>query len=553
MPKRKYQEALGATTAAAGKEEDAPPERAALDGCGRTVGKDEEVQQPDGGNCGSDGAAPSTSSAVTVTPTTTTTTSGDEDTGQKPAKQKKSVKWSNVTVYLFPRQQGFTCVPSSGGVTLGMTSEHSAVENYTLTEHEMECKKSRMQALQKRQTEACDSDEEMDETEEDIDEDEEDEEDEEEEEEEEGTEEEDYEDVDDACSFPISIPFRQRRNLLREAGCQVDLKEREDCQFIRVSREACGCQCQTVCNPDECSCSLNKIKCQVDRFSYPCGCSRDGCGNATGRVEFNPNRVKAHYMSTVSRLTNSSGGGTDFDNFEASSTVAVTASEEFHYQQHSQQSLHYGGDSSGGGMQSTRTCHMDVVTAYSSHDTFNQAPQCEYACSTISSSSTSTSYQIEPLNVSVSMSAESYSSTVCQPAYDYYHMQPAYEVDNSSMSGISSASGGHQYCNGVATNGYLDSYYTNGGGVADGNGAPSQMISSPTLQYIQPEVPTYQAIPSVSYGSHHPVLLDSHHSYDPSSSSEGSRESSASLDAVSGPTLDFGELIKQSLVETATA
>lgn len=26
---------------------------------------------------------------------------------------------------------------------------------------------------------------------------------------------------------------------------------------------ACGCQCVTVCNPEECSCSLNKIKCQV--------------------------------------------------------------------------------------------------------------------------------------------------------------------------------------------------------------------------------------------------------------------------------------------------
>ena len=31
------------------------------------------------------------------------------------------------------------------------------------------------------------------------------------------------------------------------------------------------------------------IKCQVDRVSFPCGCSKDGCGNHAGRVEFKPN------------------------------------------------------------------------------------------------------------------------------------------------------------------------------------------------------------------------------------------------------------------------
>lgn len=32
---------------------------------------------------------------------------------------KKSVNFDGVTVYYFPRVQGFTCVPSQGGSTLG--------------------------------------------------------------------------------------------------------------------------------------------------------------------------------------------------------------------------------------------------------------------------------------------------------------------------------------------------------------------------------------------------------------------------------------------------
>ena len=34
-------------------------------------------------------------------------------------KQKKSVKFKGVTVFYFPRKQGFTCIPSQGGSTLG--------------------------------------------------------------------------------------------------------------------------------------------------------------------------------------------------------------------------------------------------------------------------------------------------------------------------------------------------------------------------------------------------------------------------------------------------
>lgn len=41
---------------------------------------------------------------------------------------------------------------------------------------------------------------------------------------------------------------------------------------------------------------------QVDRASFPCGCTHDGCGNVFGRVEFNPKRVRTHFIHTIMRL-----------------------------------------------------------------------------------------------------------------------------------------------------------------------------------------------------------------------------------------------------------
>lgn len=37
-------------------------------------------------------------------------------------------------------------------------------------------------------------------------------------------------------------------------------------------------------------------------MSFPCGCSRDGCGNVAGRIEFNPVRVRTHYLHTIMKL-----------------------------------------------------------------------------------------------------------------------------------------------------------------------------------------------------------------------------------------------------------
>lgn len=50
-------------------------------------------------------------------------------------KPKKKISFSAVTAYYFPRAQGFTCIPSQGGSTLGMALKHSHEESFTLAEH----------------------------------------------------------------------------------------------------------------------------------------------------------------------------------------------------------------------------------------------------------------------------------------------------------------------------------------------------------------------------------------------------------------------------------
>lgn len=40
----------------------------------------------------------------------------------------------------------------------------------------------------------------------------------------------------------------------------------------------------------------------MDRASFPCGCTQDGCGNVYGRLEFNPKRVRTHFIHTIMRL-----------------------------------------------------------------------------------------------------------------------------------------------------------------------------------------------------------------------------------------------------------
>uniref|UniRef100_A0A3Q3JET3 Cysteine/serine-rich nuclear protein N-terminal domain-containing protein n=1 Tax=Monopterus albus TaxID=43700 RepID=A0A3Q3JET3_MONAL len=208
---------------------------------------------------------------------------------QKPSLGGKRVRFDVVTVYYFPRRQGFTSVPSQGGSSLGMARHHSSIRHYTLGEFAREQESShrhtlrqhlrqeklnaRKMKLTRNGTVECAQADLLtleDVSDEDLDVD--------------GVE------VDD-CFFLQPLPTKRRRALLRASGiARIDAREKAELRAIRLSREECGCDCPAG------------IKCQVDRMSFPCGCSRDGCGNVAGRIEFNPLRVRTHYLHTIMKL-----------------------------------------------------------------------------------------------------------------------------------------------------------------------------------------------------------------------------------------------------------
>lgn len=66
-----------------------------------------------------------------------------------PPKKKRSINFNKVSVYYFPRAQGFTCVPSQGGSTLGMSLVHSHVQQFTLSEHAVEQRRLHRLMLQR--------------------------------------------------------------------------------------------------------------------------------------------------------------------------------------------------------------------------------------------------------------------------------------------------------------------------------------------------------------------------------------------------------------------
>ncbi|KAJ0064846.1 hypothetical protein NL108_016409 [Boleophthalmus pectinirostris] len=219
----------------------------------------------------------------------------------KPSLGGKRVRFDVVTVYYFPRRQGFTSVPSQGGSSLGMARHHCSIRHYTLGEFAREQESShrhtlrqhlrqeklnaRKMKLTRNGTVECAQAELLtldDVSDEDLDVD--------------GLE------VDD-CFFLQPLPTKRRRALLRASGInRIDAREKAELRALRLSREECGCDCRLYCDPRHCGCSQAGIKCQVDRMSFPCGCSRDGCGNMAGRIEFNPLRVRTHYLHTIMKL-----------------------------------------------------------------------------------------------------------------------------------------------------------------------------------------------------------------------------------------------------------
>ncbi|KAK5891386.1 hypothetical protein CgunFtcFv8_018643 [Champsocephalus gunnari] len=231
-----------------------------------------------------------------------------DSTLQQPSKRLRgrNVHFENVTVYYFNRRQGFTSVPTQGGSTLGMSPRHSGVKHFTLREFAMEqklshrnmlrdhLKEEKLNAIKLKLTKngtvssvEADTLTLDDISEDDLDVD--------------NTEVDDY-------FFLQPLTTRRRRSLLRSSGVRrIDVEEKHELRSLRMSREECGCRCRGICDPETCACSLAGIKCQVngtvvDRMSFPCGCTKDGCSNNTGRLEFNPVRVRTHFLHTIMKL-----------------------------------------------------------------------------------------------------------------------------------------------------------------------------------------------------------------------------------------------------------
>nr|XP_019943181.1 PREDICTED: cysteine/serine-rich nuclear protein 1-like [Paralichthys olivaceus]XP_019943182.1 PREDICTED: cysteine/serine-rich nuclear protein 1-like [Paralichthys olivaceus] len=215
--------------------------------------------------------------------------------------RRGNVTFDQVTVFFFPRCQGFTSVPSRGGCTLGMMQRHSALRTYTLAEFAVEqrllrrekflnrLREEKLDALKfkltKNGTQESEEAERL--TVDDIPE----------------------QDIEinganlDEGSFLQPYPSKRRYALLKAAGVKkIDKEEKRQLHELRISRENCGCDCQGFCEPETCSCSLAGIKCQMDHSSFPCGCTKDGCGNTEGRIEFNSTRVQTHYIHTIMKL-----------------------------------------------------------------------------------------------------------------------------------------------------------------------------------------------------------------------------------------------------------
>ncbi|KAM3928070.1 cysteine/serine-rich nuclear protein 1 [Leptodactylus fuscus] len=215
--------------------------------------------------------------------------------------RKNKVLFDRVIVFYFQRCQGFTSVPSRGGCTLGMRRKHSYSRQFTLEEFSREQLTRRREKLKERLKEEklmalknmftkngtvesekannlsiddiCDEDIDMTNAE-----------------------------IEDGFS-PRMYPPKKRRALLKSEGVKkIDKSEKHELNEIRKSRQECGCDCQDFCEPETCVCTLAGIKCQRDHSTFPCGCTKDGCGNRNGRVEFNSSRVQTHFIHTVMKL-----------------------------------------------------------------------------------------------------------------------------------------------------------------------------------------------------------------------------------------------------------
>lgn len=213
----------------------------------------------------------------------------EDSTNSSCIKKKRGIHFDTVTVYYFPRKQGFTAVPTRGGSTLGMEYRHSHVRSFTLDEYAANQSRLHSQTLQQLRSErrmnrtdvsssdSSDSEEKLNNA--------------------------SVLELDpDNNSYQLQpIPIRKRRALLRAAGIyDIDASEKNECRDIRTSRVFCGCDCEDFCDPDTCPCSQAGIKCQG--INFPCVCTLDTCANSSGRIEYNLDQVQTHFTQTLRRL-----------------------------------------------------------------------------------------------------------------------------------------------------------------------------------------------------------------------------------------------------------
>uniref|UniRef100_A0A1I8GUM3 Alpha-type protein kinase domain-containing protein n=1 Tax=Macrostomum lignano TaxID=282301 RepID=A0A1I8GUM3_9PLAT len=170
-----------------------------------------------------------------------------------------------IRAFLFERALGFSCVPSRGSVGLGMQLNHCAVESLAPHDRPVDDNNSSSSTGYSA-----------------------------------------------AFGFRLAedgqalspLPVRSRRQLLRESGVRRadSAEERAECRLIRASGSAAAATVQTVAF--WAFVRAPETRFLVDRAGFPCACARpEACANPAGRLEFNPSRVRAHYVHTAHRLS----------------------------------------------------------------------------------------------------------------------------------------------------------------------------------------------------------------------------------------------------------
>jgi hypothetical protein len=230
----------------------------------------------------------------------------------------KSVRFSQVQLYLFERAQGFVCVPSDDlgarSITLGMSPMHSHAESFDSLDDYLKHKRAEhLNKLEKQAADLSCSTSLLDASEtttptaaaataglvndeilRDI-----------------------LDNRDSYADIDVELPLNtselfcpvltldERRRMLLECGVdELDESEAHEIELIRHSRTQCGCACKEknmVCGEAgvACSCVANGIPCQLDRTRYPCACTLKKCKNPYGVKRFDYRSVLRHYKKVL--------------------------------------------------------------------------------------------------------------------------------------------------------------------------------------------------------------------------------------------------------------